>query len=107
MSNLNCNMLLRHSINSDNTLQVILNVLKFGMSLKESVSSPRLHHQLFPNEVKAESDFPESYIEKLRELHHHVNVLDETIGTVQAIYKNNTGIYPECDKRRDGLPDGY
>ena len=100
-------MLLRHSINSDNTLQVILNALKFGMSLKESVSSPRLHHQLFPNNVTVESDFPESYIEKLRELHHHVNVLIETIGTVQAIYINNTGIYPECDKQRDGLPDGY
>ena len=100
-------MLLWHSINSDNTLQVTLNALKFGMSLNKSVSNPRLHHQLFPNEVKVESDFPESYIEKLKELHHHVNGLNETIGTVQAIYIKNNLILAVCDKRRDGRPAYY
>ena len=100
-------MLLWYSINSDYTFQVILNVLKFCMSLNESISSPRLHHQLIPRRVEVESDFSESYIEKLQEWHHHVLVLNKTIGTVQAIYKTNRLIYAECDKRRDGQPAFY
>ena len=78
------------------------------MSLNEAVSSPRLHHQLIPNVVRVEEDFPESYVEKLRERHHKVIVsYNKTLGVVQAIYKSNGIIYAVSDKRRDGQPAGY
>ena len=78
------------------------------MLLNESVSSPRLHHGLIPNFVRVEKDFPESYVEKLRERHHDVHVsYNKTLGVVQAIYKSNGIIYAMCDKRRDGQPAGY
>ena len=77
------------------------------MSLNKAVSSPRLHHQLLPNNVTVERDFPESYIEKLRELNHIIEFHDGTLGTVQAIFKTNGEIYAVCDKRRDGQPAGY
>ena len=78
------------------------------MSLNESVSSPRLHHELMPNVVRVEKDFPESYVKRLRELHHDVNVFyNKPLGVVQAINKNNGVIYAVSDKRRDGQPAGY
>ena len=78
------------------------------MSLNESVSSPRLHHELIPNVVRVEKDFPESYVKRLRELHHDVYVYyKKPLGVVQAIYKNNGVIYAVSDKRRDGQPAGY
>ena len=78
------------------------------MSLNESVSSPRLHHELIPNIVRVEKDFPESYVKRLREWHHDVNVsYNKTLGVVQAIYKNNGMTYAVCEKRRDGQPAGY
>ena len=77
------------------------------MSLNKSVSSPRLHHQLIPNNVTVERKFPESYIEKLRERHHDVIVSNDTLGTVQAIYIKRRMIYAVCDERRDGDSEIY
>ena len=80
------------------------------MSLNESVTSPRLHHGLIPNVLRVEKDFPESYVKRLREWHHDVNVYvsyNTTLGFVQAIYKNNGVIYAVSDKRGDGQPAGY
>ncbi|CAN8073566.1 unnamed protein product [Agarophyton chilense] len=36
-------------------LQTILNVLDFGDRLAESISAPRIHHQLVPNEISIEA----------------------------------------------------
>ena len=78
------------------------------MSLNESVSSPRLHHGLIPNVLRVEKYFPESYVKRLREWHHDVNVShNTTLGFVQAIYKNNGVIYAVSDIRGDGQPAGY
>jgi len=36
-------------------LQTILGVLEFGLNLGEAISEPRLHHQLFPEELRMEA----------------------------------------------------
>ena len=36
-----------------------MHTLWFGKSIDESIDTPRLHHQLEPNEILYESEFPE------------------------------------------------
>jgi gamma-glutamyltranspeptidase/glutathione hydrolase len=43
----------RTIINS--VLQVTLNIVDFGMSIREAVSSPRIHHQWLPDQIRIET----------------------------------------------------
>ena len=38
------------------TMQSILNVTAFGMTMQESVSAPRFHHQWLPDEIQYERE---------------------------------------------------
>ncbi len=38
------------------TLQLILNVVDFGMNIQEAVNAPRLHHQWLPDRIRIEAD---------------------------------------------------
>ena len=49
-----------------------MNYFWFKDSLKDAVSKPRLHSQLFPNKVVVEQNFPERYIKELRRYGHHI-----------------------------------
>jgi gamma-glutamyltranspeptidase / glutathione hydrolase len=52
---------------------VVLNVVEFGMSAREAVDAPRLHHQWFPDELRFEggSDHREA-VEALEAMGHKV-----------------------------------
>ncbi len=54
-------------------LQVVVNVVDFGMSPREAVDAPRLHHQWFPDRLRFEgiAAHPEA-VEKLRAMGHTV-----------------------------------
>ncbi|KAJ3180631.1 hypothetical protein HK101_009946 [Irineochytrium annulatum] len=54
------------------TLQVILNVLDFGMNIAEAVGEPRLHHQLIPHEVNVEYEFSADLEKELVDRGHKV-----------------------------------
>ena len=49
-------------------------MLEFGKPLSEAVPYPRLHHQLNPNHVTVEKEFPERFRKGLEERHHKVHV---------------------------------
>ena len=49
-----------------------MNYFWFGDNLKDAVSKPRLHSQLFPNMVLVEPNFPARYINGLKLYGHHV-----------------------------------
>ena len=83
-----------------------MDVLSFGMTLSNAVDIPRLHHQLLPNYIKVESDFPQLYINGLEQRHHTVKKTG-SLATVQAIYKENGLIYAASDRRKGGKPSGY
>ena len=46
-------------------LQVIVNVLDYGMDVAAAVAAPRLHHQWLPDEVRVERGFAEETLAAL------------------------------------------
>ncbi len=66
-------------------LQVVLNVLEFGMGVQEAVDAPRFHHQWSPDEVVLEDRaFPADVVTALRALGHQIRTSSD-MGDVQAI----------------------
>lgn len=62
-------------------LQVLMNYYWFEDSLKDAVSKPRLHSQLFPNMVLVEPNFPQDIIRGLRRYGHKRITNDTTLFT--------------------------
>ncbi len=89
------------------TLQTIINVLEFGHSIRDAVSSPRIHTQ--DNLVEMESRIPKSTIEGLQKMGHHLKVRKPSemyFGGVQAALVDG-GFDGAADPRRDGIAAGY
>lgn len=53
-------------------LQIIVNVLDYGMDVASAVAAPRLHHQWLPDEVRVERGFGSEAIAGLRAMGHRV-----------------------------------
>lgn len=70
-------------------LQVLINTIDFDMNVAAAVSSPRLHHQWLPDEVRVERGFPEATLTALRERGHRVI---EPLGQTSA---NSIAVTPD------------
>lgn len=57
------------------TLQLILNLVDFGMGIEEAVAAPRIHHQWLPDRIRIEEDgaSPEA-VARLEEMGHTVQM---------------------------------
>jgi gamma-glutamyltranspeptidase/glutathione hydrolase len=56
-------------------LQVVLNVVDFGMNVQQAVDAPRIHHQWLPDRIRIEEDgVSEITVEQLQALGHTVSV---------------------------------
>ncbi len=97
------------------TLQVLLNVLAYDMTLPQAMFAPRIHHQWFPDELLVEtkkSDQPEGLLEALRQLGHKVTPVEDTgdgrtpFGNVQAVHVDiSSGLMTGVsDPRGEGRP---
>jgi gamma-glutamyltranspeptidase / glutathione hydrolase len=89
-------------------LNVVINVIDFGMDGRAAVDAPRLHHQWFPDELRFEGGREhEAAIKKLRALGHRVLGISQ--GDAHTIWVDpKTGIYHgAADKRIDGKASGY
>jgi gamma-glutamyltranspeptidase/glutathione hydrolase len=53
-------------------LQVIVNVLDYGMNVAAAVDAPRLHHQWLPDEVRVEQGFPQGTLDELKAKGHRI-----------------------------------
>ena len=53
-------------------LQVLINVIDFDMNIAAAVSTPRLHHQWLPDEVRVEHGFSDAVLAALRERGHRI-----------------------------------
>lgn len=82
----------------------------FGFELERAINKRRIHHQLFPNKVFVEKDYPSNFINALRNLGHEVEELDssQTLGVVQAVYHREDGwLFAMSDSRKPGKAVGY
>ena len=88
-------------------LEVITNVLDFGMDLQQAVDFPRFHHQWMPDELRMESyGFSPDTIELLRKRGHQIRFV-ESMGQVMAIQVGEDGLIGADDSRTEGLAAGF
>jgi gamma-glutamyltranspeptidase/glutathione hydrolase len=88
-------------------LQVIVNVLDYGMDVAAAVAAPRLHHQWLPDEVRIERGFADATIAALKAKGHHVvEPLGQTSANSIAVTAN--GLLGAPDPRTHGAAaDGH
>ena len=88
-------------------LQILTNVIDFGMNIAEATYAVRVHHQWLPDELRTERDLNADTIKLLSEMGYRV-VTGDTMGSAQSIVKIGDYIYGTTDPRRPGgLAEGY
>ena len=91
-------------------LQVIVNVLDFGMNIQEAIDEPRFHHQWLPDKISWEPfEFSRDTYDALEKMGHIFKETPEFIGDAHAI-----GVDPKdgarlgaSDPRRGGIAVGW
>lgn len=82
-------------------LQQIMNVIDFGMNPQEAASVPRVHHQLYPDEIRIEEGLSSDTIKLLEEKGHTV-VVKSAMGSVQSILFKDGNLHGATDPRKPG-----
>ena len=101
-------------------VQIVMNLVDFGMNLQEAGDAPRLHHDGSDEPVGAvtpmadggvlqlESGFDYATVRGLMRKGHHVEFADGPYGGYQAIMKNPQGGWVGAsESRKDGQAAGY
>jgi gamma-glutamyltranspeptidase / glutathione hydrolase len=92
-------------------LQVIMNVIDFGMNIQEAVNAPRIHNQWMPDIIYLEEfainkDVHEN-LEKMGYKFTDRNNTFRVLGSAQSILIDGGKIFGAADPRRDGSAIGY
>ena len=90
-------------------MQNILNVLEYDMTMQESVSTPRFHHQWLPDNIKFETSFDTLVFNSLKKLGYAIDQINSPIiGKVDAILVLPDGqLEGGADPRGDDAADGF
>ena len=102
-------------------VQIIVNLVDYGMNLQEAGDAARLHHQGGRQPTGVDEDLlgvlqlepgvPAETVERLRKMGHKVEIVDDGIvfGGYQAILRDpETGVYVGAtEMRKDGTVVGY
>ena len=89
-------------------LQVILNVVDFGMNVQDAVDFPRIHHQWKPDRLDAERGVSPDTIALLRHMGHSIQSADSPVlARVEAILIRDGWLEGAHDSRGAGKADGY
>lgn len=90
------------------TVQVISNVLDFGLEAQAAVSRSRVHHQWMPDRLVVEQDLPRDVTDALRKKGHRVKVTRHPFTAVQVVAVDGEGLrHGASDPRKLGAPAGY
>ena len=89
--------------------QNILNILEYDMTMQESVSKPRFHHQWLPDDIKFEPTFDTSVFAPLKKIGYNIDLSNSPIiGKVDAILVLPDGkLEGGADPRGDDKAAGY
>lgn len=93
-------------------LQVMLNVIDFGMNVQDAVDAPRFHHQWQPDRLYTERGISPDTIAALRARGHTVETNTFGVARVEAIHVETTAdgkrwLAGGSDGRGDGKASGY
>jgi gamma-glutamyltranspeptidase/glutathione hydrolase len=87
-------------------VQVLLNLLEFGMDLQEAVEAPRFRH--YSGTTVAIENLPDHVADKLRALGHTLrDPVGVSFGGAQAVMRLSRGWAAASDPRKDGMAAGY
>ncbi|KAJ2725324.1 hypothetical protein GGI07_001332 [Coemansia sp. Benny D115] len=90
-------------------LQVLVNVMDFGMRLDHAVDMPRLHHQLLPQELLVDPLFHSCLTHQLTNFGHKISPMKHGNSVVQVVQRSHSDgtIYAVSDARKNGVAAGY
>ncbi|HYS54758.1 MAG TPA: gamma-glutamyltransferase [Thermoanaerobaculia bacterium] len=90
-------------------LQVVVNVIDFGMNIQEAIDSPRFHHQWLPDKIDWEPfEFSRDTTDALAKMGHVFNEKPGQIGDAHAIAIAADGArLGASDPRRGGVAVGW
>jgi gamma-glutamyltranspeptidase/glutathione hydrolase len=88
------------------TLQVLLDLLVFGMDAAGAQQAPRLHHQWKPDVLRHETGFPARPLEQLHAKGHNIEAR-APIGKVNLVVRDRAGFTAAPEPRSGGRPAGY
>jgi gamma-glutamyltranspeptidase / glutathione hydrolase len=87
-------------------LQVLINVMDFGMNAQDAVDWPRIHHQWLPDQLVVERGVSPDTIALLEARGHHVKVVN-SIGEAAAIRLHDGWLEGAADPRAEMSAKGY
>lgn len=92
-----------------NVLQVILNVIEYGMNAAEAVTAPRFHHQWLPDEIQYEKDgLTPDVLRRLRLIGYDLKEVSQMCRVETIVYNAKKKQYEACsDPRGYGAALGY
>lgn len=89
------------------TLQVILNMIDYNMNLQSAVNNPRIHSQLWPEELGVEQGISIDTINLLNKMGNNV-IPYAAMGAAESVSSDGQYVYGAADPRRAGaLAVGY
>jgi gamma-glutamyltranspeptidase/glutathione hydrolase len=87
-------------------LEVIVNVLDFGMNVQDAVNWPRFHHQWLPDELRVEPGISPDTVSLLEKRGYVVKRLNAQ-GEAAAIRWNDGWLEGAPDPRTEGTAEGH
>ncbi len=89
-------------------LQVILNVIDFGMNVQDAVDFPRIHHQWKPDRLESEAGVSPDTIAQLQRMGYATDIAHpRVLARVEAILIGDGWLQGAHDGRGSGKADGY
>lgn len=95
-------------------VQILMNIIDFGMNLQEAGDAPRMRHAYFgeaspinTGTIELESGFNYATIRELMKMGHQVKYGFERFGGYQAILFDGSFYYGASESRKDGQAAGF
>ncbi|KAF8225962.1 gamma-glutamyltranspeptidase [Tricholoma matsutake] len=88
---------------------VFQTLVNLGLDVSQAIEFGRLHDQLYPPILEANSVYPPEILDGLRDCGHNVTVRDinRVAAAVQAVVQHNGKITAASDSRKNGIASGY
>jgi gamma-glutamyltranspeptidase/glutathione hydrolase len=87
-------------------LEVLVNVIDFGMNVADAVDAPRVHHQWKPDVLRLERGFSPDTVALLKAMGHTIE-FEGGQGEVAAIMAHEGWLEGSADPRTEGTAKGY